>query len=75
LIIGGICAGLLDDADSAGSCRVGMSITVGMLYQESTEQYCNAYLWDDQVMTGQVRAAAAIGTALIWTSRAVGPGA
>jgi hypothetical protein len=52
-----------------------MSITVGMLYQESTEQYCNAYLWDDQVMTGQVRAAAAIGTALIWTSRAVGPGA
>ena len=44
-----------------------MSITVGMLYQESTELYCNAYLWNDQVMTGQALVVASIGIALIWT--------
>jgi hypothetical protein len=49
-----------------------MTITVGMLYQESTERYCNAYLWDDQALTGRGLVASSIGLALIWTSRAVG---
>ena len=49
-----------------------MSITVGMLYQESTERYCNAYLWDDQALTGRALVVASIGIALIWTSRVVG---
>jgi hypothetical protein len=48
-----------------------MTVTVGMLYQESTERYCNAYLWNDQVMTGQALVFASIGIALVWTSRAV----
>jgi hypothetical protein len=49
-----------------------MSITVGMLYQESTQRYCNAYLWDDQVMTGQALVVVSVGVALIWTFRAAG---
>jgi hypothetical protein len=48
-----------------------MSVTIGMLYQESTQRYCNAYLWDDQVMTGQALVVASIGVALIAASRAV----
>jgi len=46
-----------------------MSVTVGMLYQESTQRYCNAYLWDDQVMTGQALVGASLGIALLWTLR------
>jgi hypothetical protein len=49
-----------------------MAVTVGMLYQDSTERYCNAYLWDDQTMTGQALVAASIGVALIWALRAAG---
>jgi hypothetical protein len=49
-----------------------MAVTVGMLYQESTQRYCNAYLWDDQTMTGQALAVASIGVVLIWASRAAG---
>lgn len=49
-----------------------MAVTVGMLYQESTERYCNAYLWDDQTMTGQGLVLASIGIVLIWASRAAG---
>jgi len=49
-----------------------MSVTVGLLYQESTRRYCNAYLSDDQVMTGQALVASSIGIALIWACRAVG---
>jgi hypothetical protein len=49
-----------------------MAATVGMLYQESTQRYCNAYLWDDQAMTGQALVVASIGIALIWASRAAG---
>ena len=46
-----------------------MTATVGMLYQESTERYCNAYLWDDQAMTGRALVVASIGIVLLWTSR------
>ena len=46
-----------------------MTATVGMLYQESTERYCNAYLWDDQAMTGRALVVASIGVVLLWTSR------
>jgi hypothetical protein len=49
-----------------------MAVTVGMLYQESTQRYCNAYLWDDQTMTGQALVVASIGIVLIWASRAAG---
>ena len=48
-----------------------MAATIGMLYQESTERYCNAYLWDDQTRTGQALVVASIGIALIWTSAAI----
>ncbi len=30
-----------------------MMITVGILYQDADQRLCNAYLWDDQVRTGQ----------------------
>jgi hypothetical protein len=43
-----------------------------LLYQESTQRYCNAYLWDDQVMTGQALVMASIGIALMWTLQAAG---
>jgi hypothetical protein len=49
-----------------------MSVTVGMLYRESTERYCNAYLWDDQAMTGQALIIASIGLVSIWAARAAG---
>jgi hypothetical protein len=49
-----------------------MAVTVGMLYQESTQRYCNAYLWDDQAMTGQALVVASIGIVLIWASRTAG---
>jgi hypothetical protein len=49
-----------------------MAVTVGMLYQDSTQRYCNAYLRDDQAMTGQVLVIASIGIVLIWASRAAG---
>jgi hypothetical protein len=37
-----------------------MMITVGMLYEESDQRLCNAYLRDDQVKTGQGLVALAI---------------
>jgi hypothetical protein len=46
-----------------------MTVTVGMLYQESTQRYCNAYLWDDQKVTGRALVIASIAIALAWTSR------
>jgi hypothetical protein len=30
-----------------------MMITAGILYQDAEQRLCNAYLWDDQVKTGQ----------------------
>jgi hypothetical protein len=48
---------------------VWMSITVGMLYQESNQRLCNAYLWDDQAVTGQVLVAASIVFAIGWLIR------
>ncbi len=30
-----------------------MMITAGILYQDADQRLCNAYLWDDQVKTGQ----------------------
>jgi hypothetical protein len=43
-----------------------MTITVGLLYQEYPERLCNAYLWEDQALTGAtlVGVSAVIGT--IW---------
>jgi hypothetical protein len=49
-----------------------MAVTVGMLYRESTERFCNAYLWNDQAMTGQALIIASIGIASIWAVRTAG---
>lgn len=48
---------------------VWMSITVGMLYQESSQRLCNAYLWNDQADTGKVLVAASIVFAVTWVIR------
>jgi len=48
---------------------VWMSITVGMLYQESSQRLCNAYLWDDQAITGRVLVVASIVFAIGWMIR------
>jgi len=45
---------------------VWMTITAGMLYQESTERLCNAYLWDDQAVTGQVLVGVSLVLAVTW---------
>jgi hypothetical protein len=45
---------------------VWMTITAGMLYQEATQQLCNAYLWDDQAITGQALVAVSIILAVTW---------
>ncbi len=45
---------------------VWMTITAGMLYQDATQQLCNAYLWDDQAITGQALVAASIILAVTW---------
>jgi hypothetical protein len=45
---------------------VWMTITAGMLYQETTQQLCNAYLWDDQAITGQALVVASIILAVTW---------
>ena len=45
---------------------VWMTITAGMLYQESTERLCNAYLWDDQAVTGQVLVGVSVILAVTW---------
>jgi membrane-anchored glycerophosphoryl diester phosphodiesterase (GDPDase) len=45
---------------------VWMAITAGMLYQETNQQLCNAYLWDDQAVTGQALVVASIIVAVIW---------
>jgi hypothetical protein len=45
---------------------VWMSITAGMLYQEATQRLCNAYLWDDQAITGQALVAGSIVVAVTW---------
>ncbi len=50
---------------------VWMSITVGMLYQESSQRLCNAYLWDDQAVTGRVLVLGSIVFALAWMIRQV----
>jgi hypothetical protein len=48
---------------------VWMSITAGMLYQESKQRLCNAYLWDDQTVTGRMLVLASIGFAIGWVLR------
>jgi hypothetical protein len=45
---------------------VWMTVTAGMLYQESTERLCNAYLWDDQAITGQALVGVSIVLAVTW---------
>ncbi len=45
---------------------VWMSVTAGMLYQETTQQLCNAYLWDDQVITGQALVVVSVILAVTW---------
>ena len=45
---------------------VWMTITAGMLYQESTERLCNAYLWDDQTTTGQALVGVSVALAVAW---------
>jgi hypothetical protein len=48
---------------------VWMSITVGMLYQEPNQRLCNAYLWDDQAVTGRALVLASIVFAIGWMIR------
>jgi hypothetical protein len=43
-----------------------MTVTVGMLYEESPQRFCNAYLWDDQAVTGRGLVVASLGVALLW---------
>jgi hypothetical protein len=43
-----------------------MTVTAGMLYQEATQRLCNAYLWDDQAITGQALVVASIIVAVTW---------
>ncbi len=45
---------------------VWMTITAGMLYQESTERLCNAYLWDDQTTTGQTLVGVSVALTVAW---------
>jgi hypothetical protein len=45
---------------------VWMSITAGMLYQESDQRLCNAYLWDDQEVTGRALVLVSIVFAIGW---------
>jgi len=46
-----------------------MSITAGMLYQELEQRLCNAYLWDDQDLTGKALVLASIVFAIGWMLR------
>ena len=48
---------------------VWMSITAGMLYQESDQRLCNAYLWDDQEITGRALVLISIVFSIGWTIR------
>jgi hypothetical protein len=45
---------------------VWMTVTAGMLYQESPERLCNAYLWDDQAITGQALVGVSVVLAVTW---------
>jgi hypothetical protein len=51
---------------------VWMSITAGMLYQEIEQRLCNAYLWDDQTLTGRALVLLSIVFAIGWTLWATG---
>jgi hypothetical protein len=48
---------------------VWMSITAGMLYQEFKQRLCNAYLWDDQTLTGKALVLVSIVFAIGWMLR------
>lgn len=48
---------------------VWMSITAGMLYQELEQRLCNAYLWDDQTLTGRALVVMSIVFAISWMLR------
>jgi hypothetical protein len=43
-----------------------MTVTAGMLYQETTQRLCNAYLWDDQAITGQALVGVSLVLAVTW---------
>jgi hypothetical protein len=45
---------------------VWMTVTAGMLYQESTERLCNAYLWNDQAITGQALVGVSVVLGVTW---------
>jgi hypothetical protein len=51
---------------------VWMTVTAGMLYQESTERLCNAYLWDDQAITGQALVGVSVVLAVTWMLEVAG---
>jgi hypothetical protein len=51
---------------------VWMTVTAGMLYQESTVRLCNAYLWDDQAITGQALVGASVVLAVTWVLELAG---
>ena len=51
---------------------VWMTVTAGMLYQESTVRLCNAYLWDDQAITGQALVGVSVVLAVTWIVEVAG---
>jgi hypothetical protein len=51
---------------------VWMTVTAGMLYQESTARLCNAYLWDDQAITGQALVGVSVVLAVTWVLELAG---
>jgi hypothetical protein len=46
-----------------------MTATVGLLFQEFPERLCNAYLWDDQALTGEALVIGSGVIGVIWTLR------
>lgn len=45
-----------------------MTAIAGMLYQDLPQRLCNAYLLDDQVVTGAALVTVAIGVAVLWSA-------
>lgn len=46
-----------------------MTAIVGMLYQDQPRQLCNAYLVDDQALTGMLLVMASVALAVLWCIR------
>jgi hypothetical protein len=75
LIVAGVIAGISWTASStvARAFFLGnllwMTATVGLLYQEYPQRLCNAYLWEDQSLTGEALVGVSVVVGLIWMLR------